>query len=161
SDIYVVGGTFRVTTSSVSATGSLLVTTPGAVDIQYDMILNGSSMTNTGTITSVATPTVTMNGQGTLGGTGSTVLPTFSMTGSAKITTLSGAVTLLGDFINASGHIYDANNASSFATTVAGNWNNSGTFSVRSSSVTMNGSTTNTLIATSNQPFYNLRFNGT
>ena len=88
SDVFVQGGTFIIAGSSLTATGSLRVTTPGTVNINNDMFVSGSSITNTGTITSLSTPTVTMSGAGNLGGTGTTVLPGLSLAVGAKTTTL-------------------------------------------------------------------------
>lgn len=160
SNVLVDNGTFGVTSSSLTMTGSLLVTTLGTLDIENDILVNGSSMTNTGTITSLSTPTVTLVGNGTLGGVGITQLPNLTLNTAAKTTTLLGPITLLGSLTNSSTHILDPS-ASNFALTIGGSWANAGTFTARSSSVTFNGSAANSHITTNNSAFYNLRFNGT
>ena len=101
------------------------------------MWVAGSSITNTGTITSLSTPTVTMSGMGTLGGAGSTTLPALTLA-TAFPTTLAGPVTILGAFNNPAGHTLDAS-ASNYGITISSNWANSGIYVARTSSVTFDG----------------------
>ena len=161
SDAFVQGGTFTIAGSSFSATGSLRVTTPGTVNINYDMIVNGSSITNTGTIVSLSTPTVTMNGAGSIGGTGSTTLPALTLVTvtTAKTTTLAGNVSILGALNNPATHTLDAS-ANNYSITISSNWANAGTYTAHLSSVTFVGSVPNGKITTGSQRFYNVGFQG-
>ena len=114
------------------------MTTPGTANINNDMWVAGSSITNTGTITSLSTPTVTLSGTGTLGGAGSTTLPALTLA-TAQTTTLAGPVNILGAFTNPANHTLDAS-ASNFGITISSNWANAGIYTAHTSSVTFTGS---------------------
>ena len=142
SDVFVQNGTFQIAGSSLTATGSLRVTTPGTVNINYDMLVNGSSITNTGTITS------SEHGDGDawraralLGGTGSTTLPILTLTGAGKTTTLAGPVVFIGSTTIGTTHTLDVS-ASNYQITVSSWFANNGTFASRAGTVVVNSTAT-------------------
>ena len=142
SDVFVQNGTFLINGSSFTAVGSLRVTTPGIANINNDMLVLGSSITNTGTITSLTSATVTMSGAGTLGGTGTTTLPILTLTGATKTTTLAGAVVLAGSATIATGHTLDDSLGNNYQITISSWFANNGTFTSRSGTVVVNSTAT-------------------
>lgn len=78
---------------------------------------------------------------------------------SGNTKSLSGATIVNGNLIIISPTTLDVT-ASNHALSIAGNWNNSGTFNARSGTVTFNGSTQQNILSNANN-FFNVVFNNT
>jgi len=151
-------GTFTVAGGSSLTVTTDLQNTGGMVDFQGDALISGGDLTNVaGGVRGFSTATVTLNGAGTLGGTGLTILPNLTLTGAATTTTLGGRVFILGALNNSASHTFDPS-GTSYSITISGNWNNAGTYTMRAASVTFNGAIGIQTITTNNSPFYNLVF---
>jgi|GEM_PF-4576455 len=160
--VYINAGTLTVAAgSSMTVTGNINVSAAGTLGIQEAIGLTGGTLANAGFITaSDPTKTVTLSGAGTLGGNGSTIIPGLTLSGAAQTTMLAGAVNIIGDLLNGSGHSLDANTISNFPLTISQSWTNSGTYIARASSVTLNGSNVGLSIISGNSPFYKLAVTG-
>ena len=77
SSLYVSGGTLSVRGSSLTVTGGAYVSGTGILSVNHDVLIGGGDLTNngSGSITGLSTPTITLNGTGTLGGSAATTLP--------------------------------------------------------------------------------------
>lgn len=155
-------GTFTLGNIPSATVGSTLNVGPGAVwVVNSSVTVSGGSVTNSGTIrTDFSTATLSLNGAGTLGGSGGTTLPNLILGGAAQTTTLGGPVTLTGALTNLGSHTLDANGTGNYALTLSSGWVNQGTYIARSSSVTFNGGTSGNTIKSGASNFYKIFVNG-
>jgi len=138
SNVYVDDGTFQVATTSLTVVGDITVASGATLDIDNDVVVTGGDLLNEGTIVSLTTTTVTLNGAGTLGGTGSSSFPRLSLTGAAQTTVLGGDIVVLGSMTIGTSHVFDANNSGNYQITVSSHWANLGTFTARQGLVVFN-----------------------
>ena len=161
-DFKLAGATSTIDTASSVIGGDIVLNATSTLKITGSVTVNGGDITTAGsaTITNPSgTPTVTLNGTGTIGGgSGSITLYNLSLGATtAGTSTLGTAITVSSTLTVASGHTLDVS-SSNYGLSVAGNFANSGTFTPRSGTVTLNGAN-QTLTGTTS--FYNLTKNTT
>ena len=109
SSLYVSGGTFSIRGSSLTVVGGSYVSGTGILSVNNDVLISGGDLTNSGSgsITGLSTPTITLNGTGTLGGSATTTLPMILTLGNAGTTTLGGPIVLAGSTTITTSHTLD------------------------------------------------------
>ncbi len=167
-------GTIAINDGTLTATGAsdingTVTISTGIYDANNSFDATGGTLTFSGAaslnlgdaVTSLGTMTSNL-GTVTYDGTTQTVFSdaynNLSLSGGTK--TLGGAITVAGNLTNASGSTLDAADGSNHAISVAGDWANSGTFTSRAGTVTLNG-TANQTLTPGTGAFYNLTLNNT
>jgi len=147
---------------SVSVTNSNFTITKGTFDVANYAFSVGSSFTNNGTFVA-RNGTVTFTGYLTsfpqpLGGTSVTTFNNLVLhpygAGSSSVALTNNVIVKKNLTIVAGG--FDANLTYNYSTTVGGDFTNNGTFYQRNGTVSLNGSTNQTISGTGTLAFYNL-----
>lgn len=163
STVVVSGGSLSVAPgSTMTVVGNMDIPLGGTLVINADMAVRGGAFTNAGTVTTAdPSATFTLNGGGSLGGSGVTQLPGLVLAGAAQTTTLAGPVHIAGTLNNQSGHTLDVNGSNAYTLTVSSSWINSGTFTARTGMVALDGASAGLTIDAGSSSFYGLTINGT
>lgn len=149
----IANGILTVSGSSLTVAGTMDVQVGGSLTIDANVLVNGGSLTNEGTINAdVTTSTLTVVGTGTLGGSGNSTFPKLILTGSGQTTTLGGPITVLEALTNNSGHTLDVSAGNNYQITVSSSWVNAGTFTPESGTVVFTGTGT----ISGNSTFFNM-----
>ena len=145
------------------AVSNVLTITAGTLDASSRTITlsgNGTPFSNSGTFTA-STSTVTYTGSG-VASTITIAAVTYNnltLNNSAKTFALAADTTVSNNLTITAGTL-DVVSGSNFALNVGGSYSNSGTFTARSGTVTLNATATGKTITSGGSSFYNLTLNG-
>ena len=151
------GSSTKTLGAAITVNGNLSIGNGITLDVStsnYALTVNGN-WSNSGTFTP-RNGTVTLSGTGAQSITGATTFYNLSLSG-GNTTTLAAAITVSGNLNIASGDTLDVS-TSNYAVTVNGSWTNSGTFTARSGTVTLNGASAQ-MMSGNAMTFYNLILN--
>lgn len=146
-----------VTLSANATIGELIIYSTGSLDLSSNMLsLDNNTITNNGTLT-MSTGTINYAKAGSQNINAFTF---YNLTISGSGTKTLTANTIVNGSLTISAGTLDIDNSNNYNLTVKGGWVNSGTFTARNGTVTLNGSG-NQAITSNGSGFYNLTINNT